>query len=133
MEKKYEIKWRDSQQTVLIVTFQPPLEWAVGLAANIEAMEKIKEMPHDVILLHDTSGSKISLLGIGGIHDIFYNKLPSPPKNLKMVITVFNNLTITKSVSASMEILDKVFFKRRYAYIVANMEEADRLITQAGF
>ncbi len=133
MDKKYEIVWRDPQKTVLKVNYQPSIDWSDGLSANIEAMAAIREVQNDVLLFHDTSQSTIDLLGFGSVHDLFYNKLPRPPHNLKMIVVVFRSPNVVKSVGASIEILDKLFFKRKYAHIVGSLEEAERLIAQAGF
>jgi hypothetical protein len=93
----------------------------------------IVELPYDVILFHDGGEHNISTTGIGTIHDLLYNKVPRPPQNMKMVIVLSANFSVKKPLEAAVEILDKLFFRRKITHLVSTMAEAERLISKAGF
>jgi hypothetical protein len=134
MDKKYEIGWRNPQQTVLVVTYLADPLLSDILDANLEAFAMIEKIPHDVILLHNGGKYKIETIGIGSFHDLLYNKLPSKPlENLKLIIVLLENNHIRRLAGAAMEILDKLFLRRQMVQSVGSMDEAERLIAKAGF
>jgi hypothetical protein len=134
MEKKYEIDWRDPQQTVLVVTYLADPLLSDILDANLEAFAVIRSTPHDVILLHNGGTHNLETIGIGSFHDLLYNKLPrNPIENLKLIIVLLENDRTRRFTGAAMEILDKLFLRRQMVQSVGSMAEAERLIAKAGF
>jgi len=134
MDKKYEIAWRDAQQTVLIVTYLADPLLNDILEANLEALAMIHDAAHEVILLHNGGNHNLETVGIGSFHDLLYNKLPRDSiENLKFIIVLIENNRIRKFAGAAMEILDKLFLRRQIVQSVGSMAEAERLIARAGF
>lgn len=133
MDKKYELVWRNPQKTVLMINYLAPVTWSDVTEAGADAMEAIKDLPQDVILFHNGGTHTVNLTKITSIHDLLYNNLSNPPRNLKFVIVYLENIKILKELDAAMEILDKLFFKRKIFHVASSMAEAERLIVRAGF
>ena len=133
MDKNYEISWRNPQMTVLMVTYHADVGWDDIIGANVEALDRIKVLPQEIILFHNAGPYKVKQFGFGVAHDLLYNRLPRPPKNLKFIVTLMSDPAQQKSFYGAAELLDKLFFRRKYAYVVGSLVEAERLIAQAGF
>jgi hypothetical protein len=134
MDKKYEIGWRNAQQTVLVVTYLTDPLLSDILDATLEAFAMIQNTPHDVILLHNGGKHNLETIRIGSFHDLLYNKLPrNPLENLKLIIVLLENNRVHKFAGAAMEILDKLFLRRQMVQSVRSMDEAESLIVKAGF
>ena len=133
MDKKYTIRWYNLQKTVLMVEYIAIVGWDDILEAHNEASNILQEMSHEVILFHNGGESPPASMNVGSIHDQFYNRLPRPPKNLKFVLVLLGNPGVMRPFDASLEVLDKVFFKRKYTYVVGTMAEAEKVIAKAGF
>lgn len=133
MDQKYAISWRNSQKTVLTVDYLAIVDWDDIIAAHLEAVDMIKEIPHEIILFHNGGESPPVPIHFGSVHDQFYNKLPRPPKNLKFIIVLMGNPGVMRPFDAALEVLDKVFYMQKYTHVVSTMAEAERLITKAGF
>lgn len=133
MDKSYEIVWRDSQKkTVLMVNYLQDVTWEDVLKADTEAVGIIQQELHSVVLFHYAGKNNINLTDIGSIKDILYNKVPVPPQNMKLVIVLLNNFKARTSLMMAIEVLDKIAFGRKLTYVVDKLEEAERLIVQAG-
>ena len=96
----------------------------------MEALPMMTALTHDVILFHDGGPYGISSPDIASVKDLFYTKIPPPPKNLKFVIALMRSSN-RNMVMMAIETLDKVMYGRKLNYFVTSMEEAERLIAQA--
>jgi hypothetical protein len=135
MDKKYEIIWRNPEKkNVLVVNYLADPLLDDILKANLEAFALFQNIPHEVILFHNGGKYVVEALGIGSVHDLLYNKLPRrAPDNLKFIIVMVENDRTRRLMGAAMDVLDKLFFKRKIVYAVGKMEEAESLISKAGF
>jgi hypothetical protein len=135
MDKRYQIEWRNPKKTILVVNYLGDSVLDDVLASNLEAFAMIKELPHEVILIHNGGSYNIAveLLSIGKIHDVVYSQFPAIPQNLKFVIVILASSLTRIPMGAGMEVLDILYFRRRMTYTVSRMEEAERLIAKSGF
>ena len=135
LDKKYEITWRTPQKTVLMIHYlaAPALEDVTQ--AQQDAFGMLDEVPHDVIVFHNGGEHKVDSTNLGRVHDSLYNKFPRrPPENLKQVIVLIEDDQIRESMSAAMEVLGQLFFKRKITQTVKTMAEAEEeeLLLKAG-
>jgi hypothetical protein len=131
MTKKYEITWHNPQETVLMVNNLQDGTWDDVLASTLEAAAIIQQKSYPVILVHNRNNHKIDKFDLGSIKKILYDKLPPPPKNMKLVI-VLSNTSTKWMVQVGVEIAEKVNFGRKLTYFVSTMEEVEQLIKKAG-
>lgn len=134
MNSKYQIDWRDEKKNVLVVTYLAPPTLDDILKANLEAFAMIRETPNEVVLFHNGGKQNANMLGIQSVRDLLYNKLPRPSlTNMKFIIMLVEDDRTRRLMGSALEVLDKLFFKRKIVYAVGRMEEAEKLIAGAGF
>ena len=132
MDEKFEIVWRNPEKTVLMINYFQNGTWEDILEANSMSDVIVREVQHNVIVFHNGGDYSVDMTDIGSIKGLFYNKAPSIPKNLILVIILLKNWKGAMSLKIGMETLDKVIFRRKLNYFVHSMEEAEELIKQAG-
>lgn len=135
MDKNYTIEWHNETKSVLEIKYWGDAVLKDILESNVEAISVVAAAPNEVIVIHNSNGYNVDLelLGVGKIHDSVYSKFPPIPANLKMVVIILGNRFTRSVMGSALEVLDRVFFKRRMAYTVSSMQEARALILKNGF
>ncbi|HNM37074.1 MAG TPA: hypothetical protein PKI33_08425 [Anaerolineales bacterium] len=105
------------------------------LSSNVESLSMIETVPHEIALIHNGQGYNVELglLSVGKVHDSVYSKFPPVPKNLKFVVIILSQHATRAMMGSALEILDRVFFRRKMTAVVASMQEAEAQIMQMGF
>ncbi|HND48743.1 MAG TPA: hypothetical protein PLL95_09285 [Anaerolineales bacterium] len=93
------------------------------LSSNVESLSMIETVPHEIALIHNGQGYNVELglLSVGKVHDSVYSKFPPVPKNLKFVVIILSQHATRAMMGSALEILDRVFFRRKMTAVVASM------------
>jgi hypothetical protein len=135
MDKNYTIEWRNPAKNILEVKYLSDAVLNDILLSNIDAFSMIETVSHEVILIHNSQGYNVELglLSVGKVHDSVYSKFPPIPKNLKLVIIILSQRAVRAMMGSALEVLDKMFFRRKMTSVVASMQEAEAQIINMGF
>lgn len=135
MDKNYTLEWHNPNKTILEIKYLGDAVLNDILSSNVDAFLMVKTIPHEVILIHNSQGYNVELdlLSVGKVHDAVYSKFPPIPKNLKFVIIILSQRTTRAMMGSALEVLDKVFFRRKMTAVVASTQEAKAQIIKMGF
>lgn len=135
MNKNYTIEWRNPAKTILEIKYLGDAVLNDILSSNVDSFSMIETMPHEVLLIHNGQGYNVELglLSVGKVHDSVYSKFPPVPKNLKFVVIILSQRATRAMMGSALEILDRVFFRRKMTTVVASMQEAESQIVKMGF
>ncbi len=135
MNKNYTIEWRNPAKTILEIKYLGDAVLNDILSSNVDAFSMIETVPHEVLLIHNGQGYNVELglLSVGQVHDSVYSKFPPIPKNLKFVVIILSQRATRAMMGSALEILDRVFFRRKMTTVVASMQEAESQIVKMGF
>ncbi len=135
MNKIYTIEWRNPAKTILEIKYLGDAALNDILASNVDAFSMIETVPHEALLIHDSQGYNVelSLLSVGKVHDSVYSKFPPVPKNLKHVVIILSQRATRAMMGSALEVLDRLFFRRKVTSVVASMQEAEAEIIKMGF
>lgn len=135
MEKIYTIEWRNPAKTILEIKYLGDAVLSDILSSNVDAFSIINTVPHEALLIHNSQGYNVELglLSVGKVHDSVYSKFPPVPKNLKFVVIILSQRATRALMGSALEVLDRVFFRRKMTSVVASMQEAEVQILQMGF
>jgi len=135
MNKNYTIEWRNPAKTILEIKYLGDAVLNDILSSNVDAFSMIETVPHEVLLIHNGQGYNVELglLSVGKVHDSVYSKFPPVPKNLKFVVIILSQRATRAMMGSALEILDRVFFRRKMTTVVASMQEAESQIVKMGF
>jgi hypothetical protein len=135
MNKIYTIEWRDPAKTILEVKYLGDAVLNDIFSSNVDAFSMIETVTHEAILIHNSQGHNVDLglLSVGKVHDSVYSKFPPVPKNLKFVIVVLSQRATRTMMGSALEVLDRLFFRRKVTSVVASIQEAEAQILKMGF
>jgi hypothetical protein len=135
MNNNYTIEWRNPAKTILEIKYLDDAVLNDILSSNVEAFSMIETLPYEVILIHNSQGYNVELglLTVGKVHDSVYSKFPPVPKNLKFVIIILSQRATRAMMGSALEVLDRLFFRRKVTSVVASMQEAEAQIIKLGF
>ncbi len=135
MNKNYTIEWRNPAKTILEIKYLGDAVLNDILSSNVDSFSMIETVPHEVLLIHNGQGYNVELglLSVGKVHDSVYSKFPPVPKNLKFVVIILSQRATRAMMGSALEILDRVFFRRKMTTVVASMQEAESQIVKMGF
>jgi hypothetical protein len=135
MNKNYTIEWRNPAKTILEIKYLGDAVLNDILSSNVDSFSMIETVPHEVLLIHSGQGYNVELglLSVGKVHDSVYSKFPPVPKNLKFVVIILSQRATRAMMGSALEILDRVFFRRKMTTVVASMQEAESQIVKMGF
>ncbi|MFM8877174.1 MAG: hypothetical protein ACKOGC_14000 [Anaerolineae bacterium] len=135
MNKNYTIEWRNPAKTILEIKYLGDAVLNDILSSNVDSFSMIETVPHEVLLIHNGQGYNVELglLSVGQVHDSVYSKFPPIPKNLKFVVIILSQRATRAMMGSALEILDRVFFRRKMTTVVASMQEAESQIVKMGF
>lgn len=135
MNKNYTIEWRNPTKTILEIKYLGDAVLNDILSSNVDSFSMIETVPYEVLLIHNGQGYNVELglLSVGKVHDSVYSKFPPVPKNLKFVVIILSQRATRAMMGSALEILDRVFFRRKMTTVVASMQEAESQIVKMGF
>lgn len=135
MDKNYTIEWRNPENTILEIKYLGDAVLNDIRSSNVDSFSMIESMLHEVILVHNSQGYDVDLrlLSVGKIHDSVYSKFPPIPKNLKFVVIILSQRATRAMMGSALEVLDRVFFRRKMTSVIASMQEAEAQIANMGF
>jgi len=135
MNKNYTIEWRNPAKTILEIKYLGDAVLNDILSSNVDSFSMIETVPHEVLLIHNGQGYNVELglLSVGKVHDSVYSKFPPVPKNLKFVVIILSQRATRAMMGSALEVLDRVFFRRKMTSVVASMQEAEVQIQNMGF
>ena len=135
MDKNYTIEWRTPDKTILEIKYLGDAVLNDIFSSNVDAFSMVETVPHEVLLIHNGQGYNVELglLSVGKVHDSVYSKFPPVPKNLKFVVIILSQRATRAMMGSALEILDRVFFRRKMTTVVASMQEAESQIVKMGF
>jgi len=122
----YKLDWKNPQtKKALVVKYLGPWRWEDVVGALQEAKGIFELVNHSVAIVHDQLDFPSEQSTIGAIRDL-WDKLPLPPKNLRICIVVAK--TRNGMLEMGFDIFEKVAFRKSITHFVGSMEEANELL-----